>query len=284
MKLLVQLLLLMAINICNAQSPYKSISTYTLNKRYDTVAQTKELFDSNSRLVYEMQAGKSYKSHESMYAYADSSGNGLTIYKNGDSVWHWFYYTGNKLSAQRATKYNASQHQWEDTLVSSYRYNDAGQITEELIWHKKNEHGNIMLNTWNTNRILYTYNNVGKLLSRKAYYIYSLNDWDKELLKTKADRQQDTIRLTSVSFDYKPNGYTQINYDINQVDPYDTISVKYEFDKFNRVYKETERKKSILSETIIRTYSYHPEKRIDREIYYNAADKLQRVKIYVYEH
>ncbi len=283
MKLLVQLLLLMAINICNAQSPYKSIFTYTLNKRYDTVAQTKELFDSNSRLVYEMQACKSCKSHESMYAHADSSGNGLTIYKNGDSVWHWFYYTGNKLSAQRATKYNASQHQWEDTLVSSYRYNDAGQITEELIWHKKNEQGNIILNTWNTNRILYTYNNVGKLLSKKTYYIYSLNDWDKVLLKNKADRLEDTIKLTSTTYTYKPKGYTRINYDINNIDLYDTTYVTYEFDKFNRVTKETERTKSILSPSTIRTYSYHPEKRIDREVYYNAADKLQRVKIYVYE-
>lgn len=285
MKPLVLLLLFMGVNMCYSQSHYKSISTYTINKRYDTVASTQHLFDGSGRLTYESASGKGNKNQRTSFSYSEDGtiAYGLTTCKNGDSTWHWLYYTDNKLTAKRTTTYNASLHQWEDTIVSAYTYNDAGSILEEQLWHKKNEHGNIILNTWNTNRKTYTYNNIGQLLNSKSYYIYSLNDWDKELLKTKADRQQDTILLTSVKYNYKAKGYTRIGYDINKIDPYDTVNVKYEFDKFDRIIKETEKVKSILSGTVIRTYSYHPEKRIDREIYYDAADKLQRVKIYMYK-
>lgn len=285
MKLLVQLLLLMAINICSAQSPYRRISTYSLNKYYDTISHTEQLFNSNGRLVNETQIGKEYKDKQTRYSHSSdgSTSIGLTIYKNGDSTWLWHNYTSNRLTTLRNTTYNASKQQWEDTLITTYTYNDAGNIIEELIWHKKNVFGDVILNTWNINRIIYSYDNIGKLLGKKTYYIYSLNDWDVELLKNKADRLEDTIKLTSTTYNYTPKGYTRINYNINNIDLYDTTYIKYEFDKFNRVIKESEKTKSILSGNIIRTYSYHPEKRIDREIYYNAADKLQRVKIYVYE-
>lgn len=285
MKLLVQLLLLMSINICSAQLHYRRLSTYTLNKYYDTISHTEQLFDSNGRLMNETQSGKEYKDQQTRYTYSSdgSTSIGLTIYKNGDSTWLWHHYTSNRLTTLRTTMYNATKQHWEDTLITSYTYNDAGNIVEEQIWHKKNVYGDIILNTWNTNRIIYTYDNLGKLLSKKTYYVYSLNDWDRELLKNKADRQEDTIKLSSTTYHYKPKGYTCINYNINNIDLYDTTFVTYEFDKFNRVIKETERTKSILSASVIRTYSYHPEKRIDREIYYNAADKLRRVKIYVYE-
>lgn len=285
MKVLFTILLLLTVDSVFSQTLNQSVSIYTINKRYDTVASTTQLFNSHDRLTYESATGKGNKNQETSFSYNEdgSVAYGLTTGKNGDSTWHWHYYTDNKLTAQRTTTYNAALHQWEDTIVSAYTYNDAGNIIEEQLWHKKNEHGSIVLNTWNTNRRTYTYNNIGQLLTYKSYYIYSLNDWDKELLKTKTDRQQDTILLTSLKYEYKAKGYTRINYDINQIDPYDTVNVKYEFDKFDRIIKETERVKSILSGTVIRTYSYHPQKRIDREIYYDAADKLQRVKMYMYE-
>lgn len=266
-----------------SQSRCNKLFTYTLDKHYDTVARTEQIFDSTGRIVLEKQTGIGYKNQVSTFSYNNLSGNGLTVYKNGDSLRSWLYYADDKLSIKRTTLYNSSKQQWEDTLVTAYIYNDAGNIVEEQIWHKKNESGSIILNTWNTNRIIYSYDNLGKLLGKKTYYIYSLNDWDKELLKSKADRLQDTIKLTATTYSYNTKGYTRINYNINNIDLYDTAYVKYEFDKFNRVIKESEKTKSILSGTVIRTYSYHPEKRIDREIYYNAADKLQRVKIYVYE-
>lgn len=282
-KGLITPLLLLASCYVYGQSVYTKIYTYTLNKKYDTIYTSKQVFDVSGRQLQETK-GHREKKIETKYYNTDSTSIGISIYENGDTLFSLSHYTNNILTAKRSTKYNANQHQWEDTLVSTYTYNNAGQPIEELIWHKKNEQGNIILNTWNTNRIIYNYDNVGKLLSKKTYYIYSLNDWDKELLKNKADRLEDTIKLTSSTYTYKPKGYTRIDYDINNIELYDTAYITYEFDKFNRVYKEIERKKSILSETTIRTYSYHPEKRIDREIYYNAADKLQRVNIYVYEH
>lgn len=283
MKGLITALILLTSICAYSQSIYNKSFTYTLDKHYDTVARTEQIFDSTDRIVLEKQTGKGYKSQVSTFNYNNLSGNGLTVYKNGDSLWSWLYYADDKLSIKRTTLYNASKQKWADTLVSTYLYNEAGQLTEEVIWHKKNVYGDIILNTWNTNRIVYEYDNVGKLLSKKEYYIYSLNDWDKELLINKADRLEDTIKLTSTTYTYKPKGYTRINYDINNIDLYDTTYVTYEFDKFNRVTKETERTKSILSPSTIRTYSYHPERRIDREVYYNAADKLQCVKIYVYQ-
>lgn len=283
MKGLIAALILLTSICAYSRSVYNKSFTYILDKHYDTVARTEQIFDSTGRIVLEKQAGKGYKNQVSTFRYNNLSGNGLTVYKNGDSLWSWLYYADDKLSIKRTTFYSASKQQWEDTLVNTYTYNDAGNIIEELIWHKKNVYGDIILNTWNTNRIIYSYDNLGKLLSQKTYYIYSLNDWDVELLKNKADRLEDTIKLTSTTYNYTPKGYTRINYNINNIDLYDTVYVKYEFDKFNRVIKESEKTKSILSGDIIRTYSYHPEKRIDREIYYNAADKLQSVKIYVYE-
>ncbi|HLO70126.1 MAG TPA: hypothetical protein VK167_04615 [Flavipsychrobacter sp.] len=283
MKGLIAALILLTSICAYSQSVYNKSFTYTLDKHYDTVARTEQIFDSTGRIVLEKQTGRGYKNQVSTFSYNNLSGNGLTVYKNGDSLWSWLYYADDKLSIKRTTLYNASKQQWEDTLVTTYTYNDAGNIIEELIWHKKNVYGDIILNTWNTNRIIYSYDNLGKLLSKKTYYIYSLNDWDRELLKSKTDRLQDTIKLTATTYNYNTKGYTRINYNINNIDLYDTAYVKYEFDKFNRIIKETERTESILSASAIRTYSYHPEKRIDREIYYNAADKLQRVKIYVYE-
>lgn len=283
MKGLITLVTLLTSICAYSQSHCNKLVTYTLDKHYDTVAQTEQIFDSTGRIVLEKQTSIGNKNHVSIFSYNNLSGNGLTVYKNGDSLWSWLYYADDKLSTKRTTLYNASKQQWEDTLMTTYTYNDAGNIIEELIWHKKNVYGDIILNTWNTNRIIYSYDNLGKLLSKKTYYIYSLNDWDKELLKSKADRLEDTIKLTATEYSYNTKGYTRINYNINNIDLYDTAYVKYEFDKFNRMIKESEKTKSILSGNIIRTYSYHPEKRIDREIYYNAADKLQRVKIYVYE-
>jgi|GEM_PF-3036253 len=282
MKGLITVLLLLATCNVYCQSVYTKVCIYTLNKKYDTTYTSKQIYDVNGRLLQESK-GHREKKIETTYYNTDSSSFGISVYGNGDTLFSWMYYTENIVTAKRSTKYNADKHQWEDTLVSTYTYNDAGKLTEELIRHKKNERGNIILYTWNTNRIIYNYDNVGKLLSKKTYYIYSLNDWDRELLKNKADRLEDTIKLTSTTYTYKPKGYTRINYDINNIDLYDTTYVTYEFDRFNRIIKETERTQSIHSPSTIRTYSYHPERRIDREVYYNAADKLQRVKIYVYE-
>lgn len=280
-------LLIAILNTINSysQDTYKTCTIYTINSKYDTTNITQYSYNKQGFVTLSTKYYNNTKRIETIYNFSEDglSCYGLTTSKNGDTTWHRQHYNNNKLTTQRTTSYNADRQQWEDTLVYNYTYNDAGQIAEELIWHKKNEYGDIILNTWNTNRITYTYNNLGKLINKKEYYIYDLNDWDKELLKNKSDRLEDTIKLTSTTYNYKPNGYTRIDYNINNIDLYDTAYVTYEFDKFNRVIKETERSKSILSGFIIRTYSYHPEKRLDREIYYNAADKLQRVKIYVYE-
>ena len=282
------LFLLIAIfNTINSysQDTHTSCTIYTVNGKYDTTNIAQYSNNKQGLVAQETKYYNKTKRSDTKYTFSEDglSCYGLTTSQNGDSTWHWQSYNNNKLTTLRTTNYKADRQKWGDTLIHSYTYNDAGHIAEELIWYKKNVFGEIILNTWNTNRITYTYNNLGKLLSKKEYYIYSLNDWDKELLKNKADRLEDTIKLKSTTYNYKPKGYTRINYDINNIDLYDTAYVMYEFDKFNRVVKETERTKSVLSESIIRTYSYHPEKRQDREIYYNAADKLQRVKIFVYE-
>ena len=280
-------ILIAILNTINSysQDAYKTCTIYTVNRKYDTTNITRYSYNTKGLITQETKYHNKTKRSETNYIFSENglSCYGLTTSQNGDSTWHWQNYNNNILTTLRTTSFKADIQKWGDTLMHSYTYNDAGHIAEELIWHKKNVYGDIILNTWNTNRITYTYNNLGKLLSKKEYYIYSLNDWDKELLKSKADRLEDTIKLKSATYNYKHNGYTRINYDINNIDLYDTVYVTYEFDRFNRVIKETELNKSVLSESVIRTYSYHPEKRQDREIYYNAADKLQRVKIYVYE-
>lgn len=285
MKYLFLLIVIFSTINSYSQDTYKTCNIYTVNGKYDTTNITQYSYNKQGLVTQAIKYYNNTKRSETIYTFSedDLSCYGLTASRNGDSIWHWLNYNNNKLTKQITTSYQADKQRWGDTIINTYTYNEAGQIAEELIWHKKNEHGDIILNTWNTNRILYSYDNRGKLLSKKEYYIYNLNDWDKEILKSKADRLEDTIKLACTTYNYKPEGYIRINYNINNIDLYDTAYVNFEFDKFHRVVKETERTQSVLSGSVIRTYSYHPEKRLDREIYYNAADKLQRVKIYVYE-
>ncbi len=289
------------------QGKYTNCTATTYDSKNKAISIQKEVYNKHGKVVSRQYNSLIYKNvGSSEFTYVnDTLLSRIKSTAHEDSLLQWYVYTDARLTESRKVSYEEQvkycvhfpdeviEREWGDTLITHYKYNDNGQLAEEMIRYKRAVNVRSVIgafgSTWHTNRILYTYDTDNRILQKEKQHIYRLNDRDIELHEDKGPGYPDTFTTEKITYTYLKNKTIESRqkFDIGQLEgnPFKT-TIEYTFDNLGRVLTEHEYN-NVQYDSEIRYYKYAPDKRIYKRIAiihdYNTGKDDPETTLYVYK-